>query len=195
MLNLLYRPLIYLRIKTDEKYKVWVDFYLPISIALVLSIVLFWLYMDQNIDVFAVENKLISSIAGFLQTLPGFFIAALAAIASFPSDAMGQPIPGNAPYLPNSNLTTDGRDKLNRRRYLCYLFAYLTYISIIGFLFTTFIVFLHSFSLNLFLPILYFGYWLSCLVFFFILMQIIFLTFIGLWYLGERIHINDPASS
>lgn len=194
MLNLLYRPLIYLRIRTDEKYKVWVDFYLPISIALVLSIVLFWLYMSQNINVFAIDNKLISNISGFLQTLPGFFIAALAAIASFPSDAMGQLIPGDTPYLPDSNLASDGRDKLTRRRYLCYLFAYLTYISIIGFLFITFIVFLHSFSLNLSLPILYFGYLLSCLIFFFILTQIIFLTFIGLWYLGERIHINNPAS-
>lgn len=193
MLSLLYRPLIYLQIKTEDNYKIKLDYYFPVIISVILSSILFWLYTNQSINVFAADNKLISSISGFIQILPGFFIAALAAIASFPSTSMDDPIPGNAPYLENSNLTNNGKDELSRRRYLCYLFSYLTYISIIGFFLITTIIFLYSFSMGLSNLVIYIGYYLSCFISFFILMQITCLTFIGIWYLGERIHINDPS--
>lgn len=192
MLSLLYRPLIYLQIKTKDKYKVKLDYYLPVIISVILSSILLWLYASQSVNIFAFDNKLISSISGFVQILPGFFIAALAAIATFPSTSMNDPMPGNSPYLSNSSLTDDGEDKLSRRRFLCYLFSYLTYISIIGFFLITIIVFLHSFSMGLPNIVVYVGYYLSCFISFFILIQITCLTFIGLWYLGERIHINDP---
>lgn len=69
------------------------------------------------------------SIIALVATLPGFFIAALAAVSTFERDALDEVMPPPAPTL---DLRTRGMDEgveLTMRMFLCHLFAYLTTYS------------------------------------------------------------------
>ncbi|WP_071002772.1 hypothetical protein [Psychrobacter sp. AntiMn-1] len=157
---------------------------------LVISLVFLYLKLKYQIDLFDKNSSLIQSISGLVQTLPGFYIAALAAIATFPSTSMNNPMPEPTPYLKFPN---NDPDLLNRRRFLCYMFAYLAYISIVALFITSIAIFMYGNDLLKVPSILYFfAYFFVCLVIYFLLIQIALLTFVGLWYLGERIHLNDP---
>lgn len=192
MIGKLLKPAIYLSIKMDDGKKSTLDFLLPSTIAIIFSVILMWLYKAYEIDVFSEKHNLMSGISGFIQTLPGFFIAALAAIATFPNAMMNNILPEPTPYLENSNGMV--QDKLSRRRLLSYLFSYLTFISIIGYFMVVLVVFLQS--LNLKLPPITSDifYFIGCFLPILLLAHIVCLTFFGLWYLGDRIHLNDPAN-
>lgn len=191
MIKALFKPLRYLSIRADDsggKFKT--DIMMPLLVALVLSSLFVYLKINYRIHLFITDELLTQNIIGLLQTLPGFYIASLAAISTFPSTSMDQDMPDPTPYLGKKETTT--YDGLTRRRFLSYMFSYLAYISIITLLSTSAIVFMYS---NKILESSVFfsnaSYFLSCLITFFLITQIIFLTFVGLWYLGERIHLND----
>jgi len=66
-----------------------------------------------------------------LSTLPGFYFAGLAAVATFGSAAMDQQMPDPAPEL---EIRVGGRSmeaKLTRRQFLSYLFSYLVVVSLV----------------------------------------------------------------
>lgn len=70
-------------------------------------------------------------LSGFFATLPGFFIAALAAVASFNGGDLDKDMPGVT-----VTMVVNGDKKANEitlRVFLCYLFAYLTVLSFLGF--------------------------------------------------------------
>lgn len=194
MFGILFRPLIYLKIKINGQPKFFLDYILPLVIAVFLSAFLCFLNFKHSINVFDPKFTLISSISGFVQTLPGFFIAALAAIVSFANSDMDEPMDPPKPYIYDEN-GNPKYDYLTRRRLLSYLFSYLTYISIIGYFAIVLITFLQSFSINLPLILIEIGYFICCLVPIALIVQIITLTFLSLWYLGERIHFNGPHRS
>ena len=190
MIEVIFKPRRYLAIKVEGGSKFRVDIVTPFVIGLVISLVFLYLKLKYQIDLFDKNSSLIQSISGLVQTLPGFYIAALAAIATFPSTSMNNPMPEPTPYLKFPN---NDPDLLNRRRFLCYMFAYLAYISIVALFITSIAIFMYGNDLLKVPSILYFfAYFFVCLVIYFLLIQIALLTFVGLWYLGERIHLNDP---
>jgi len=63
--------------------------------------------------------------------LVGFFIAALAAVATFDRPSMDDPMAGTPPTLTIVEKNTPYEIKLSRRVYLSQLFGYLTVISIV----------------------------------------------------------------
>lgn len=191
MMRVVLKPLAYLTISSDAHHKKQMDFYLPIACSSVVSGILFILYINFNINIFESHNELLSSIIGLIQTLPGFYIAALAAVASFNNLALDNQM--TSPAMTINHGTSFPVDKLSRRRFLCYMLSYLAFISIIACLSIILVEFLYSFSVVNFPSwLINMGYAVSCLIIFFMIVQILILTFVCLWYLGERIHFNDP---
>lgn len=190
MIEAIFKPLRYLQIKVEGSGKLKVDLIVPLIIGLVISLIFLYLNVVYKIDLFHDDNALTQSIIGLVQTLPGFYIAALAAIATFPSASMNNKMPDPTPHL---KLPNGDDDLLNRRRFLCYMFAYLAYVSIATLFITAISVFMYDSNLFKVPSIVYFfSYFIVCLVIYFLIIQIVLLTFVGLWYLGERIHLNDP---
>ncbi|MCV6588313.1 MAG: hypothetical protein OIF57_04675 [Marinobacterium sp.] len=171
------RPLSYLLIKHDDKWLY--DWLIP----LLLTAGTLWLSVEF-IPMHALINKggLISDITGFVANLPGFFIAALAAVATFNKNDIDQ-LMDNPPKISVMHHGKSLMVDMTRRRFLCVLFAYLTATSIMIVLLT-----------KLFLAVeltteykVYFN-WAGVGFYFFMLWQMVIATILGLYYLGERLH-------
>jgi hypothetical protein len=128
LVRLLGAPTLYLRVVNSRKRRV--DYAAPL-LAVVLGVPSL-LYFD-HINVFG-TGGLVYGINGLLQLLTGFFITALAAIATFP---------GTHSYPIDAILTGEGakivrgdddEEELSRRRFLCLLFGYLAFASLVLYL-------------------------------------------------------------
>lgn len=187
MIWTIFKPFNYLTIKAENGSKIVVDIYVPFVLSLIITIFLLFLNIKHNINIFDSTHKTTANIIGFVQTLPGFYIAALAAIISFPNQSLDK-------YMSNPAMIIqrEYEDRLTRRRLLCYLLAYLAFIGIVICLLIIFVEFCHSFSLGFHPWLITIGYLIISFILFFFLFQLVLLTFTCLWYLGERIHFNDP---
>ena len=185
------RPFAYLTIKHPEKWKV--DWLYPIILSICITCILLTIiYCSQTaIDFFSKEG-LSSYLLSFIQTLPGFYIAALAAIAAFGGDNLDKLFPRVSPTTEVKELGVDNTIPLTRRRYLAMLFAYLTALSIVLTFITITSINASSFFYNLTklecriyfnLPFIF-----IYLVFIF---QLVLVTFHSLYYLGDKIY--DPS--
>lgn len=172
-------PLNYLRIHHPQKRRV--DIYLPVIFSS-LTCVIFY-YLPKPIILLG-ETGLISSLTGFLQMLSGFYITALAAIATFPNKNIDEPTDG----VP---LSLDGH-VLTRRQFLSYMFGFLAFTSFILVLVCKIILGAESNIIYLLssIPkecIL----WIRLFILFVYLLafnSILFTTLFGLYYLTEKIH-------
>ncbi|EOQ72790.1 hypothetical protein [Acinetobacter lactucae] len=203
MLELIFKPLNYLDIKWEVKGKITkrsFDYILPAICSIVVSIVL--VIIDSVVvtptsttfstNIF--DGDFTGLLSGFLQTIPGFYIAALAAIATLNSDTMDNPMLGqNPPYevLVETNPARVVHNPVSRRRFLSSLFAYLSFVSLLLFFLT--LIFKYFYNLNI-IPVnqyLYLTlYFINLFIFFFFFAQLVLLTLIGLYYLGDRVHRN-----
>ena len=196
MLELIFKPLNYLNIRWDNGLinKTRFDIIIPLLVALILSAIMTFLWSkigNKNSNIFT--NDLTYYLICFLQTMPGFYIAALAAISTINSTTMDQPMAGDPPkekyveYNPYKVFWIE----MNRRRFLARLFSYLTFISIVLFCFLLIIRFSYSLEIKVSsLYVVYMVYFFSCVVVIFPLVQLIMMTFLSLYYLGERVHNN-----
>lgn len=114
-------PVDYIRIKHPEK-RVF-DFTIPLFLSLVITFFVFCL--DKPIVLLA-KDGLVSVVNGILQILSGFYIAAMAAVATFQKPGMDQVMDGTPPTLKGK--------VLSRRKFLTYLFGYLAFTSIFMYL-------------------------------------------------------------
>ncbi|MGP5513268.1 hypothetical protein [Pseudomonas helleri] len=185
LIGQLLKPFGYLTIK--HPYKWVVDWLYPVLLA-ILSVV--FLLTFHDIRKLIEPNELIPMMLSFVQSLPGFYIAALAAIATFGradiDDILPEPTPKFVVKLRGHENTID----LTRRRFLAMLFAFLTGESIaIIFYCMALISFgakIYSYSLTPYLPgPILFG--ICILVFFIAIYQMILATFWGLYYLGYKL--------
>ncbi|MEF1159605.1 hypothetical protein [Vibrio parahaemolyticus] len=113
----LLKPLYYLKIKHEQK--LFIDIYLPLLVAAVFI----YLLGRSPIDIaFVGSNGLVKLVNGLLQILIGFFVASLAAVATFQRKGMDEVMRGTPPTLNGIEVT--------RRQYLCYMFGYLAFMSI-----------------------------------------------------------------
>ncbi|MEC4767918.1 hypothetical protein LPL18_011340 [Halomonas sp. CUBES01] len=177
------RPLSYLSIKHEDKYLY--DWVFPFSI-LILGVIAAY-FLDLNlVDLI----RFSTSLGSFVSNLPGFFIAALAAVATFNRKDIDKDMVGERPPTVE---TLIGDRKVNmvltRRRFLCMLFSYLTalsiVLSIIGFIPTSFVFFENEeLGVSLITVLVY------LIAFYMLFFQLIVSTLYGLYYLGDRVHYS-----
>jgi len=185
----LVRPFSYWSIDYDRKWRL--DWGIPL---LITAITTGFAGALAYFHPFAVlgDSGLIAKILGFVQSLPGFYIAALAAIATFNRLDIDRPMPAPSPKI---QIRVRGRTvaiDLTRRRFLCVLLAFLTAESlllIVGAIFALSIA-----------PALrpmvaeQYRFWIlfpGLAVYLLFFWQMLVVTFIGLFYLGDRIHQPD----
>lgn len=114
-------PISYLAIKQPQKN--WFDFILPFILSLITTaIILFVDLKIKNIELF-VSNGIVNVINGITQILSGFYIASMAAIATFPNKELDKFMQGITPKYNGKRLT--------RRNFLIRLFGYLSFICIV----------------------------------------------------------------
>jgi len=191
MLELLFSPFSYLKItwETGFKSKRFFDIGLPLilSFITVTCLVLLRFYIEKGTNIF--NNDVTYYLSGFFQTIPGFYIAGLAAIATLNSDNMDV-------YMRNPCPLLNG-EKVKRRLFLAQLFSYLTIGSLILFILT--LIGRFSASINILkdvsIYIYYTLYAIFSFIYFYFFWQIMLLTCLGLYYLGEKIHYNDPKDT
>lgn len=186
--NLL-RPFAYLAI--DHKYKWIVDWLYPAVLTLFSVFIIFWLKTHGSVSLYS-ETGIISKIQSFIQGLPGFYIAALAAIATFNRVDIDKTMPAPAPTL---EVRVQGKVvalELTRRRFLCSMFAFLTAENIVLIVLGVFAETLFT-SVKVCLPpsyhlIVSIGF--MC-IYFMLFWQMIITSFWGLFYLGDKLHQPD----
>lgn len=189
MLRNLLRPFAYLTIKHQSKWII--DWFYPSILAFISILIIFSLQQFGELSLYGGDG-LIKNILGFVQSLPGFYIAALAAIATFNRIDIDKIMPLPAP---TTDIRLDGKKiaiELTRRRFLCLMFAFLTAESFI-------IILLAILAQSIYLPmktilpqISYM--WVSMfymLFFFLIFWQMVLTSFWGLFYLGDKLHQPD----
>jgi len=121
-------PISYLRLRSPD---LWVyKWVLPVIIS---SIAILGFYALPVEPPLFTEKGLVNTVNSLLNTLIGFYIAALAAVASFPNKSLDEPMRGRAPTIANYRQGNFFEEKLTRRRFLVILFGYCSFISIILF--------------------------------------------------------------
>lgn len=164
----------YLAVRGDEKNVI--DWWVPI----LLTVASTWVLVSLNAALLA-ERGLVPMLNGMLQVLFAFFVAALAAVATFPSRAMGQMAIG---------LTLAGEPIL-RRRFLCYLFGYLSVLSLFLYLVGVAAIlaqpWLAKYGANPWIR------WGAGAVYCFAFWNMVTVTLLGLHYLMDRVHRPDPT--
>lgn len=200
MLKVLLRPFAYLTIQHSDPIHRWINWWVPAIFAVFIgSCWLVPLALDHfgfltpiPVDIWS-NSGLISKIQGFVQSLPGFYTAALAAVATFGGKNMLKVMPGQAPrmkFFVGSEMTE--ALELNRRLFLSSLFAYLTALSFLLTVGAATGVTLAPIVKSILLPwaVSYASaFATSVYILFFI--QMLTVTGWGLYYLGERMHLSD----
>jgi len=169
----------YLKIKHPEK-RVF-DFWMPALISLVIGFLLYLL--DRPIPLLS-KDGLISVVNGILQILSGFYIASMAAVATFQKNGMDDIMEGTPPTL-------DGQD-LTRRKFLTYLFGYLAFSSIVFY-------FIGG-GLQLLAPTIEKTEWMHhalvrqplLIIYLFFIMNILSTTILGMHFMIDKMHNEKP---
>ena len=189
MFRHLIRPFSYLSIEHKQKWVV--DWLYPLILAMATSAIIFTLKGQGKLVLYA-DGALIAKILGFVQSLPGFYIAALAAVATFNKTDIDKTMPAPAPKL---DIVVQGKKveiEMTRRRFLCSMFAFLTAESLV-------LIVLAIFGQSISEPIKAissekFHFWISIsflFIFMFVFWQMLITSFWGLFYLGDRLHQRD----
>lgn len=184
----LLRPFSFLTIRHPSYLPVWVNLVLPLAATGLSLLVLRWL--DADLNVFGSQG-LLDRLLDFVQTLAGFYIAALAAVSSFNNPHLDREMPAPAPTM---YITYNGGMQhvpLTRRRFLTSMFAYLTSLS--------FVFSLAAIATMVLAPVLKEAWpgavsclhWIGAGSFLLAIFQMTCVTFWGLFYLGERMITPD----
>ena len=187
LISQLLRPWAYLRINASGK--AWFDWIVPFVAAVALSAII--LQAGETVAVFN-EGGLVRQITGFLQNLPGFFIAALAAVATFNRDDLDSLLPAPTPTMVVTKRGHSFPLELTRRRFLCALFAFLTAQTLLIICMGIFATSLAAWVVQAAPPALLCSIrGAGTFLFMFLLSQLLAVTSLGLYYLGDRIHVPD----
>lgn len=187
MLDLL-RPFAYLNIRHDSRMPLLMNLLLPLLVAGAIVVGLF--LVPGAINFFGSQG-LIDRLLAFIQTLAGFYIAALAAVSSFNSPHLDRPMPHPAPKVKIRYNGGMEEVELTRRRFLTLMFSYLTALS---FLFSMLAIaaLVLAPTISAALPsVSVYLRWIALMAFIFAAAQLAIVTFWGLFYLGERMLTPD----
>lgn len=189
MIRNLLRPLAYLAIGHRQKWRV--DWLYPTILAVVTTALLFLLKLVGGVQFYG-EGGMVARVLSFVQGLPGFYIAALAAIATFNRPDIDKTMPSPAPRI---DVQVQGKNveiELTRRRFLCLMFAFLTAESLIVIILAI-LAQSAAAPLKVLIHNSLWQYASASFVFIFSLVfwQMVVATFWGLFYLGDRLHQPD----
>lgn len=184
----LLRPFSFLTVKHPSRLPLWVNWMLP-ALLTALVVVGLWL-LKAPVNIFGTQG-LLERVLGFVQTLAGFYIAALAAVSSFNSPHLDRVMPAPAPTMYIKYNGALQSVAATRRRFLTSMFAYLTALSIV--------LSLVAMAVLVLAPVLKLSWpnaapklhWVGLFGFLFALFQMTCVTFWGLFYLGERMLTPD----
>ena len=184
----LLRPIDYLRIKHPQK--LFYDLTLPLVLSVVGTFIL--ILLPKPFLVFG-EAGLISTVTGILQILTGFYIASLAAVATFDKQGMDEPLKGDPIELYVTRKGKKIKETVTRRRFLSLLFGYLALLS--------FFLYFIGAGANLLMdnikyilpaPSHCYVKWSFVAIYLFLTANLITTTLHGLYYMVDRIHRIDP---
>lgn len=99
---------------------------LPVVISVIVTII--YLLVPDKAALLG-KDGVLSSALSIISTLPGFYFAGLAAVATFGGIEMDKDMPDPAPHILIRHKGVMINTKLSRRKYLSYLFSYLVVIS------------------------------------------------------------------
>lgn len=181
----LFRPLAFLNVFHKDILPIrWT---IPLIIALLVTSCLSTFHIAYGFDLFS-EKGFFERIFGMLSILPGFYIAALAAVATFGHKDMDNILPSPAPTLTYYERGKPVPRKLTKRQFVSLLFSFLTLESLFLFLFLSITlpaahlpILLNS-NLKEILAVIY----TFCVLL--VLSQLFVITMYGLYFLGDRIH-------
>jgi len=184
MLKVLISPLTYLQIRHEAKR--WADWWYPLVFA-ALSTYLVLRYGSAG--AIAGPDGLLSKLLIVSSVLPGFYIAALAAIATFNRPDIDELMPAPTPTIVHKIGGKKNVIELTRRRFLTHLFAFLCFESL-AVMVTCMFASLVGVSVlgNLIDPVacgVRIGFVCLLLLMFW---QMVFGTLLGLYYLGDRLY-------
>ncbi|UPG92667.1 hypothetical protein [Luteibacter aegosomatissinici] len=186
MLDITIAPISYLRIRHPQK---WVVDWLMPSILTAISTVLVICFAKAG--AIAGPSGLIDRLCLACSILPGFYIASLAAIATFNRPDIDELMPAPTPTLLVVVHEAKKVLDLTRRRFLAYLFGFLCWESLlllVYFVFAGVIAQGVMQHLGAFAPL---GRAAFIVIAFFLFWQLICATCLGLYYLADR--LNRPA--
>lgn len=184
-------PLGYLLIHHPQKRVV--DFVLPLTFAVLLTALI--VYFTNTVTILG-KDGLIDSLVSFVQFLTGFYIAALAAVATFPNKNIDEVADGSPLKLKGKELT--------RRQFLSYMFGFLAFT---GFAFVSLSELLMAMQSEIYLLEVRWGEYVylhfkavTFCLYLFVFFVIVFTSLYGLYYLTEKIHesksyFSKPMSS
>ncbi|MGR5465213.1 hypothetical protein ACPV5G_19940 [Photobacterium damselae] len=161
--------------KIAHELKIFLDIFIPIIASVIICIV----FVNIDYKNMLGESSFVSNITSLLGILIGFFIASLAAVSTFERPEMDYIMEGNPPILYKQYLT--------KRQFLCYLFGYLSYASIIVIIIGD-IINLYSNDIFHIIRNNTIIYIIIFVPYFFIVMNIFMTLFLGLSFLTENIH-------
>ncbi|MBA3913634.1 MAG: hypothetical protein H0X25_07210 [Acidobacteriales bacterium] len=189
MSALLLRPFAYLAIKHGSNRLPALNWGLPVLTAAALLAAGALLAPSANLFH---ATGLFDRLLGFVQNLPGFYLAALAAVATFGREGLDQLMPGTPPRV---TILYNGQPleiQLTRRRFLTMMFAYLTALSIgITLVLVTILAVVNPVARVFPHGIVAPARVAAAFVIFVFAAQMIIITMWGLYYLGERMHTPD----
>lgn len=175
----------FLKLKSADL--LWFQWIYPVIICVIVQVG-FWLL--PNKPSILGNGGIVESTNDLMSMLIGFYIAALAAIASFKSDTLDKPMKGRAPEIIIRRGGGEITEKLTRRRFLCILFGYCAFISILIYVAGAISIILQPslLALPLFVEwethfrLVWIGFY------FFFVSSLLVTTLLGLHYLIDRMH-------
>lgn len=184
----LLRPFSFLFIRHPSTLSVWVNWVMPLAATAISLLILY--RMGADVNVFGSQG-LLDRLLSFVQTLAGFYIAALAAVSSFNSPHLDRQMPAPAPTM---YIMYNGGMQLvpaTRRRFLTSMFAYLTSLSFVFSLAAIATVVMAPVLRQTWPDAVCFLHWTGASFFLLAIFQMTCVTFWGLFYLGERMITPD----
>lgn len=184
----LFRPFVFLTIRHPSRLPLWVNWVLPLVAACLAVAGL--VVLRVPLDLYGTQG-LLERLLAFVQTLVGFYVAALAAVCAFNSVHLDQPMPSPAPTMKIRHNGALQEIKLTRRRFLTSMFAFLTALSFAFSLLAIAVLTLAEPAHRLCPAVAEWLRWPVLWIFLFMLFQLSLVTFWGLFYLGERMLTPD----
>lgn len=181
----LFSPFRYLKIRHEAK---WVyDFLLPFLLAICSTITLFCI---PNRPPFFGSNGIVTYVSEILKFLSPFYIAALAAVATFDSPSIKASFKGKKPFIIEKERGEPKRNELNRRQFLSLAFGYLALVSLLMY-FAGYIAWIISTNIDWAGGFLKFVKISCSFAYLFVFYNILTTTMLGLFYLSDRLHREE----
>lgn len=178
--------------KVAHRHLKWFTSYIPAACAGIGGVVFLMLPIEPAL--FG-ASSLTHHVISFVTTLPGFFIAALAAVATFQRTNLDEIMPAPTPTLVMRTRGADEAVELTMRMFLTHMFAYLTALS---FLTALFCIVADLVAPNVTLMVDMVAPWNALLentlqfayvlIVVWLVSSIVCTSLYGLYFLGERMH-------